>query len=328
MRAISSTRPAASSGATVASVPPAPASFATRSWCARERGHLRQVGDAEDLVVARELGEERPHDLRHAPADAGVDFVEDERRDAGAPAHQDLDGERQPRELAAGGDLAHRAGGLPGVGGDAELDAFQAAGGRLRLGLEDDLEPAALHGKALQAAGDFLAEPAGGVPPLRGERAGRLAEGRPGRALALAQRLEAFVAADFRQPRAAGGERIRKPGRFDAHPARRVVDVAQPPVERVEALGIGLDALQVAAQLVRGFARVGRGRLQVPLRLREVGIHPGCLGEPRRGAREEAGGARLRLVGGLERGAAVGDELLRMGEPAVLGESPRPSPPA
>ena len=45
-------------------------------------GHLGQVGHADDLVVPGQLGERLAQRRAEPAADAGVDLVEDERRDA------------------------------------------------------------------------------------------------------------------------------------------------------------------------------------------------------------------------------------------------------
>ena len=87
----------------------------------RAGGDLGQVGDAHDLVMRGELREAPADPIGHPPADPGVDLVEDEDHPRVGLAHGLLDGEKGPRELAPGGDLAQRARRLAGVGREAEL---------------------------------------------------------------------------------------------------------------------------------------------------------------------------------------------------------------
>jgi hypothetical protein len=70
-----------------------------------EGGDLRQVGDAQHLMVRRELGEATPDAVGRAAADPRIDLVEDEhhartRRTRGPGERQE-----QTRELAARGHL-------------------------------------------------------------------------------------------------------------------------------------------------------------------------------------------------------------------------------
>ena len=86
----------------------------------RQRRDLRQVGDADDLAAGGQLAQLLADGAGRDAADARVDLVEDERRRAGLGrrAHQR---EHHARELAAGRDLAQRAGGHAGVGRDQEV---------------------------------------------------------------------------------------------------------------------------------------------------------------------------------------------------------------
>ena len=97
------------------------------------------------------------------PADARVDLVEHERR-LGAVVGDAHQGEHDARELAAGGDLAQRAGGDAGVRGDEELDGVGPARGRLAL-LQRDLEAGALHGQLGQTLADRTRQPSARPSP-------------------------------------------------------------------------------------------------------------------------------------------------------------------
>ncbi len=94
-------------------------------------------------------------DLGHRAADARVDFVEHHARRGGARAAH-LHGQRQARQLAAGGDLRDRARRLAGVGADAEFHPVGAV--RRRLGALQrrhvDHKLPAGHAQLLHAAGD------------------------------------------------------------------------------------------------------------------------------------------------------------------------------
>src|SRR5581483_3360584 len=69
-----------------------------------ERGDLRQVRDAEHLARSGEAAQLLPDDFGDAPADADVDFVEDEGGNAPEAGGHDLKREADARELAAGRD--------------------------------------------------------------------------------------------------------------------------------------------------------------------------------------------------------------------------------
>ena len=80
-------------------------------------GHLRQVGHGQHLAVAAELLHQAAHRVGHGAADAGIDLVEDQRRRrlgaAAELARGHRDGQRDARQLAAGGHLASGRGVLP-----------------------------------------------------------------------------------------------------------------------------------------------------------------------------------------------------------------------
>ena len=97
-----------------------------------ERGHLRQVGDHEHLVVAGQPGQP-PADLhRRLAADPGVDLVEDQRRRAAGAGEDHLDGEHHPGQLAAGGALLQRQRRRARVGEQPQLDLVGAVRARRR----------------------------------------------------------------------------------------------------------------------------------------------------------------------------------------------------
>ena len=49
----------------------------------RTRRHLGKMGDTHHLLTARQAAEQAADDFRHAPADASINLVENQRRHAG-----------------------------------------------------------------------------------------------------------------------------------------------------------------------------------------------------------------------------------------------------
>src|SRR6185503_6791853 len=70
---------------------------------------LREMRDADDLMVPRHVAQLAPDHLRHRAADARVDLVEDVESGAADTREHALDREHRARELAAARDLAQRA---------------------------------------------------------------------------------------------------------------------------------------------------------------------------------------------------------------------------
>ena len=71
-------------------------------------GDLRQMGDAEDLMVPGDLPEFLADDLRRRAADPAVHLVEDDRPHRTGPGQDLLQGQHDPGELPAGGDPPKR----------------------------------------------------------------------------------------------------------------------------------------------------------------------------------------------------------------------------
>ena len=96
---------------------------------AGERGDLREVGDAKDLTVPRDLGDRPPDHLGDRAADAGVQFVEDDMARPAGP-QQRFGEDASPRARESSPPLAMRSRGprvLSLVGGDEELDPVNPA---------------------------------------------------------------------------------------------------------------------------------------------------------------------------------------------------------
>src|SRR5688500_10461602 len=91
-----------------------------------ERGNLRQVGDAEDLAAGREGVQPGADDVRDCPADAGVDFVEDEGLAGDVGRGEGLHRQHHPRQLAARGDPPEGPQVLADVWRQQEVEAIRA----------------------------------------------------------------------------------------------------------------------------------------------------------------------------------------------------------
>ncbi len=160
------------------------------------RGNLRQMRDAQDLKRRPEGAELAPDDVGDAPADAGVDFVEDQtgrrraRRTVGGVAetvarrgNQGLDREHDARQLAARDNARERPQVLAWIRRDEELPSINSSRAPAGLGLQPvakpHLEARALHGQLREDGLELPAERDGNLPPLFRERLGSADEGRP-----------------------------------------------------------------------------------------------------------------------------------------------------
>lgn len=160
-------------------------------------GHLRQVRDRQHLPVSAEGLHQAPDGVTHDPTDARVDFVEDQRGRSAQFARGDGDGEREPREFTARGDLGDRLGRTAGMARDEEDDIVDTgAGGRLE-GADLNLEAAAFHAEGLHPAGDLFGKTGRGGTTLLGEFQCGFLVGRRGRALGLAKRIEVGRGLEF-----------------------------------------------------------------------------------------------------------------------------------
>src|SRR5438093_2180624 len=132
------------------------------------------MGDAEDLPRPAELRELAADGFGHGAADSGVDLVEDQRRAALLCGGQGLEGEHDPRQLAARGDPGERARLLAGVRREEELDlvpAFRPEGPALA---EADGEAGVLERERRQLEAEIALELARDAPALDRQPAGPL----------------------------------------------------------------------------------------------------------------------------------------------------------
>ena len=68
----------------------------------RLRRDLRQMGDAQHLKALAKRTQSRPHDVGNASANAGINFIEDERLSRLVARGHGLEGEHYTRQFAAG----------------------------------------------------------------------------------------------------------------------------------------------------------------------------------------------------------------------------------
>jgi len=93
------------------------------------RGHLGQVGYAQDLVVFAQCLELLADGLCDGAPYTGVDFIEYQGRYTGGGSCRDLDCQTDAGQFAAGSHFCERSGRLSGVGADQEFDAVAAVRG-------------------------------------------------------------------------------------------------------------------------------------------------------------------------------------------------------
>src|SRR3990172_968114 len=144
-------------------------------------GQLRQVGDAQHLVVARQAPQLLPHDAADAPADPLIDLVEDQSRRLVGASQDALQAEHQARRLAAGGDLGQRLQPFPRIGRYLELCLVQPgarkghtpavgrSAGPFLVPVQIDGEARPRHVQVLQFGLDAPAQFPGGLPAHLGE---------------------------------------------------------------------------------------------------------------------------------------------------------------
>ena len=294
-----------------------------------ERRDLRQVGDAQHLCRATERGELAPDDLRDRAADAGVDLIEDHAGAAGfgARSEGDLHREREPRELAARGDLRERSRRLARIGRDQELDVLEAAGravggcGRVQR----HLEAAARHAQGLHPRADVAAERLGGLGADRGEASGGLMPGPAGRAHGLAvclQRLlDALEAVELGLQLGGLGGQL---GRRHAVPSGGGFDGGEPLFHLFLARRVGFETVQVARELARGVGEADHRGIEPRQQRFETRVERGGLAQRRVGAcGERMRAARVGLVEELRCAACGLREPPAVGEPRAFGDERR-----
>src|SRR5258708_15792574 len=100
--------------------------LAHQNMVMRPGGDLRQMRDGEDLMIVRDTAHRLAHWKRHASANARVDFVEDERRDAIEPRENRLESEHDTRQFSAARHACQRTLVVAGIQRYAKLDRLRA----------------------------------------------------------------------------------------------------------------------------------------------------------------------------------------------------------
>ena len=151
----------------------------------REGRDLRQVRDAQHLVVSRQPGQRAPDPIGGAATDTRVHLIEDQHHPARIPAQRAANRKLHARELAPRSHLAQRAQRLTRVGAEAEdrrlgpvRTTRQIAWGHHRL--ETDLEAGLGHAQlaqfVLHALGQLACGPGTSLRQLAGAQ-GKLGDG-------------------------------------------------------------------------------------------------------------------------------------------------------
>ena len=287
-----------------------------------QRGDLRQVGDADDLPGVAQPAQPLADRAGGGAADAGVDLVEDDR--ALRLARQAGKGEHDPRDLAARRRLAERRERHSRIRRHEQLDRLGP--GRpeaVRMRLERHLEPRAVHRQLGELGGDLGREPFRRRGPpgaeLGGERgAPHLALGDPGPETG-AHLLRVL------EPRDLGAATLGVRGdELDraAVLALQAVERGQPLLDLLEPARIGLDAVEVGAQLGGDVGDLEPERRDPRGDRIERGVDALDRRQPALGGRERSRGALLVVVGSRERGDGAQGALaqtLGVAEASALG---------
>ncbi len=128
----------------------------------RGGGDLGEVGDAEDLVGGAKAAHFSADGMGDLAADIGVDFIEDEQRDAVLGGQGAFDGEHDAGDFAARGDELEGFHGLARIWSEEEFDGFAAGGGGFFDGAKSDGEFGFLKAEIAQLALDGGGQPGGG----------------------------------------------------------------------------------------------------------------------------------------------------------------------
>ena len=90
------------------------------------RRHLRQVRDAEDLVLRGDAAQASTEGLPRPPAESRINLIKDQGARFACVAECLLNGERDATQLTARGDLGNGSGWLARIRGKHERDVVSA----------------------------------------------------------------------------------------------------------------------------------------------------------------------------------------------------------
>ena len=263
IRAISSTRSSLSSTATRGEHLAVRRALGDLPLLVGRGRDLRQVGDAHHLVPAAQLLQHPADDLRDAPADAGVHFVEYERRhlrDLASPtvwiASERRDSSPPEATFASG------CGSMPlcAETRNSTLSSPQAVTS-VAAGSATSKRPPAIARSCMAAVtwsasffAAFFRPPRAFSLPRRTRRSACSSSAR--RASEVAARAQLV------QPGLRGGKLLRQLLGLHAILARRAVHRVEPLFDLAQPLRIEIDPLGVAPQAVRGFLQLDARRLE------------------------------------------------------------------
>ena len=291
--------------------------------CVRHTGDLRQMGDAEHLLVVCDEGNALGDHLRGAPADARVDLVKDHARPARvARGDNGLNSERNAREFATRGNLLDGLFRLAHICREEHAEAVRAATRVFLLGRDDDAEPRLRHAQPLQFALNLGRECRADFLPTRGQRFCRFPEAFTKRGNVPVELYHiGIVVIDALEFAADRGKALKYGGNAAAVFLFEAVDHVHARLYSVETRGIGVDRVQIVTHLVGCLLQGDVRLLDHCLRVRESIIIACNLIERAGNARKrrEDGDALLSVLTEQIRClAGVLDEALRMGKAADL----------
>ena len=297
MRASSSTRSVRSSGAHVAAHLAGHLGLAHLPLPVGRRRHLRQVGDAHDLMAAPQLLEHPAHDLGHPPADAGIHLVEHQgwhlRHRAGNSLNRQaqLATARRPMQPWPAGAPRYRGSPRPGTRHAPSPPRFppRSASARPRSVRRPWPGPASARSRARRAlaAARMRSRESrlrGPLVGLRGRRA-RAAPAPPRSPHQPSTPMRCASSASVSGKRS-GATRYFRDGR---------VHRLEPLLDLLQATGIQVDARAVVAQTVHGLLDLDLRRLEDLEALREPGIVLGGRAAAARRQLRRRQAPRLRL---------------------------------
>lgn len=289
-------------------------------------GNRREVGDAQDLMVARDATHLLADGMRGLAADVGVDFIEDQDGHLVLGRQDGLERKHDAGELATRRDGAQRARGFTRIGSEQELalvEAGRSRGGwrimadcRTERGFESSLlEPEGGQflldrlGKLRSDPATFRGKDSGGLRHLHVDRRDvRLDPGELG--------VAAFQGFEFLPGAFPEGDHL-----LDAGPvlASEGLDEVEAFLELGKAFGIEFDVAGVAAEILMEIAEEGSRLLVLVGKGLGAGIESGELMQGPSDA-AQAGEKRVVVVAQTGRGAlGEFEETGRVGGALVFG---------
>ena len=277
-------------------------------------GDLRRVRHRHHLHFSGEPSQPRADRIRHRSTDAGIDFVEHERRRGATVGEHDLQRQEETRELAAGGNLHQGSRPRAGVGLHPDLDAVEPLRAwRGHIALDLGRERRALQLQRRELGIDGLVELFGRLHSHSGEfrrRSPEMTIGLCGRRFQLLQSFstgvdQCDIGGVFGGERSEIIHRRRIFARGSAQREQALFDALE--LERIE-IGGGKRGREMLVRLLQRIDRnIDRlhGRLDQSRRTRRAALQP-----PHRG--RKGGDRRVIAADGILRLAQIGRDLLAL----------------